>query len=87
MTNEEAIATLKGLLDNPLIVSDYLVIALDMAIKALEDTTQMQSNEILSKKEKIQIIMEQEEFAFLKNIPEEQLWKLFFALTFILEDE
>lgn len=85
MTNEEAKKQLKQL--KAFTGYDKLHEALDMAIKALEDTTQMQSNEILSKKEKIQIIMEQEEFAFLKNIPEEQLWKLFFALSFILEEE
>ena len=36
--------------------------------------------------EKIKMLMEQEEFAFIKNIPHEQLWKLIFALNFILYD-
>lgn len=36
MTNEEAKTILLGLSDNPLVVSEYLLEALDLAIKALE---------------------------------------------------
>ena len=37
--------------------------------------------------EKIKMLMEQEEFAFIKDIPHEQLWKLAFALNFIQESD
>lgn len=36
-------------------------------------------------KEQIKMLMEQEEFAFIKDIPTEQLWKLIFAIKFIDE--
>ena len=37
--------------------------------------------------EKIKMLTEQEEFAFIKDIPHEQLWKLAFALNFIQESD
>lgn len=41
----------------------------------------------MTKEERLKQIMEIEEFAFLKEIPSDKLWKLMFALCFIMGTE
>lgn len=40
----------------------------------------------MTKEDRLKMIMEQKEFAFIKDIPQEQLWKLFFAISFISDE-
>lgn len=41
----------------------------------------------MTKEERLKQIMEMEEFAFLKEIPSDKLWKLMFALCYIMGND
>ena len=52
----------------------------DCPLKEVKNLKQM------TKEDRLKMIMEQEEFAFIKDIPQEQLWKLNFAISFINDE-
>ena len=41
----------------------------------------------MTKEEKLKMLLETKEFEFLKDIPTDTLWKLFFALKFIDDEQ
>ena len=41
----------------------------------------------MTREERLKQIMEMEEFAFIKDIPSDKLWKLIFAINFIMGNE
>ena len=56
-------------------------------ITKFDDAEVIEVEETMTKEERLKQIMETEEFAFIKDIPTDKLWKLIFAINFIMGND